>query len=114
MFVCFSGIFLTNGHTWKQQRRFGMTIIRSLALGKNNLEHQIQKEAYHLVDIFTNTEGKFTRKTTLKSFPERLGLLKVSQYIFTSTIDIVTISRTFTGSLTAFFAKNVLSAQWAI
>ncbi|XP_030810195.1 cytochrome P450 2J2-like [Camarhynchus parvulus] len=52
------GIFLTNGHTWKQQRRFGMTIIRSLALGKNNLEHQIQREASHLVDIFTNTEGK--------------------------------------------------------
>uniref|UniRef100_A0A8D2MF97 CP2J2 protein n=1 Tax=Zonotrichia albicollis TaxID=44394 RepID=A0A8D2MF97_ZONAL len=52
------GIFLTNGHTWKQQRRFGMTIIRSLALGKNNLEHQIQREACHLVDIFTNTEGK--------------------------------------------------------
>uniref|UniRef100_A0A8C3MIV5 Uncharacterized protein n=1 Tax=Geospiza parvula TaxID=87175 RepID=A0A8C3MIV5_GEOPR len=60
------GIFLTNGHTWKQQRRFGMTIIRSLALGKNNLEHQIQREASHLVDIFTNTEGKFTRTTTLR------------------------------------------------
>uniref|UniRef100_A0A8C0BFB0 Uncharacterized protein n=1 Tax=Buteo japonicus TaxID=224669 RepID=A0A8C0BFB0_9AVES len=52
------GIFLTSGHTWKQQRRFGMTIIRSLALGKNNLEHQIQTEACHLVDIFANTKGK--------------------------------------------------------
>ncbi|NXC16915.1 CP2J6 protein, partial [Corythaeola cristata] len=53
------GIFLTSGHTWKQQRRFGMTVIRSLALGKNNLEHQIQTEACHLVDIFANTKGKF-------------------------------------------------------
>ncbi|NWR78255.1 CP2J2 protein, partial [Centropus unirufus] len=52
------GIFLTSGHTWKQQRRFGMTIIRSLALSKNNWEHQIQREASHLVDIFANTEGK--------------------------------------------------------
>ncbi|XP_025950590.1 cytochrome P450 2J2-like [Dromaius novaehollandiae] len=52
------GIFLTSGHTWKQQRRFGMTIIRSLGLGKNNLEHQIQMEACHLVDIFANTKGK--------------------------------------------------------
>ncbi|KFW02891.1 Cytochrome P450 2J2, partial [Eurypyga helias] len=51
------GIFLTSGHTWKQQRRFGMTILRSLALGKNNLEHQIQTEARHLVDIFANTKG---------------------------------------------------------
>uniref|UniRef100_A0A8C3QZZ1 Uncharacterized protein n=1 Tax=Cyanoderma ruficeps TaxID=181631 RepID=A0A8C3QZZ1_9PASS len=55
MFLRFSGIFLTNGHTWKQQRRFGMTIIRSLALGKNNLEHQIQTEAQVLTapPIFT-------------------------------------------------------------
>uniref|UniRef100_A0A8C0EN07 Cytochrome P450 2J2 n=1 Tax=Bubo bubo TaxID=30461 RepID=A0A8C0EN07_BUBBB len=52
------GIFLTSGHTWKQQRRFGMTIIRSLALGKNKLEHQIQAEACHLVDIFASTKGK--------------------------------------------------------
>ncbi|NWI14537.1 CP2J2 protein, partial [Crypturellus soui] len=52
------GIFLTSGHTWKQQRRFGMTIIRSLGLGKNNLEHQIQMEACHLVDNLANTKGK--------------------------------------------------------
>lgn len=37
-----------------------MTIIRSLALGKNNLEHRIQTEACHLVDIFANTKGNFT------------------------------------------------------
>ncbi|NXP53195.1 CP2J2 protein, partial [Heliornis fulica] len=52
------GIFLTSGHTWKQQRRFSMTILRSLALGKNSLEHQIQTEACHLVDIFASTKGK--------------------------------------------------------
>ncbi|XP_026710600.1 cytochrome P450 2J2-like isoform X2 [Athene cunicularia] len=52
------GIFLTSGHTWKQQRRFGMTIIRSLTLGKNKLEHQIQVEACHLVDTFASTKGK--------------------------------------------------------
>lgn len=90
-----------------------MTIIRSLALGKNNLEHQIQTEARHLVDIFANTKGKFTRRTTIRAFPEVLRLVKVSQYILTSNVDI---SRNFTGSLTffAFFAKNVLSAQWGI
>lgn len=91
-----------------------MTIIRSLARGKNNLERQIQTEACHLVDIFANTKGKFTRRTTLRAFPEVLRMVKVSQYIFTSNIDIFDISRTFTGFLTAFFAKNVLSAQWAV
>lgn len=68
-----------------------MTVIRSLALGKNNLEHQIQTEACHLVDIFANTKGKFTRKTALRAFPEILGLVEVSQYIFTSNIDTVDI-----------------------
>lgn len=70
LFLCSAGIFLTSGHTWKQQRRFGMTIIRTLALGKNNLEHQIQAEACNVVDIFANTKGKFTRKLTLHGFSE--------------------------------------------
>ncbi|XP_065700426.1 cytochrome P450 2J5-like [Patagioenas fasciata] len=52
------GIFLTSGHTWRQQRRFAMRVLRSLALGQNNLEHRIQTEAGHLVDAFANTKGK--------------------------------------------------------
>ncbi|NXA51129.1 CP2J2 protein, partial [Nothocercus julius] len=64
------GIFLTSGHTWKQQRRFGMTIIRSLGIGKNNLEHQIQMEACHLVDNFANSKGKFTKRKRLGAFSE--------------------------------------------
>uniref|UniRef100_A0A669Q0W4 Cytochrome P450 family 2 subfamily J member 2 n=1 Tax=Phasianus colchicus TaxID=9054 RepID=A0A669Q0W4_PHACC len=60
------GIFLTSGHTWKQQRRFGMTIIRSLGFGKNNLEHQIQTEASHLLAIFANTKGEpFNPRTSI-------------------------------------------------
>ncbi|OXB62100.1 hypothetical protein ASZ78_010505 [Callipepla squamata] len=66
MFTCSSGIFLTSGHTWKQQRRFGMTVIRSLGFGKNNLEHQIQTEASHLLGIFANTKGEpFDPRTSI-------------------------------------------------
>ncbi|NXW01250.1 CP2J2 protein, partial [Fregetta grallaria] len=72
------GIFLTSGHTWKQQRRFGMTILRSLALGKNNLEHQIQTEACYLVDTFANIKGKFTRRITLRAFSEIYDFTELS------------------------------------
>ncbi|XP_074860800.1 cytochrome P450 2J5-like [Carettochelys insculpta] len=52
------GVFLTSGHTWKQQRRFVMSYLRSLELGKRILEHQIQEEARHLVEAFANEKGK--------------------------------------------------------
>nr|XP_025034951.1 cytochrome P450 2J2-like [Pelodiscus sinensis] len=52
------GIFLTSGHTWKQQRRFVMTFLRSLALGKRTLEHRIQEEARHMVEVFASHKGK--------------------------------------------------------
>jgi len=47
-----------------------MTIIRSLALGKNNLEHQIQTEACHLVDLFAKTKGKFNGRIQPRAFSE--------------------------------------------
>ncbi|XP_065267075.1 cytochrome P450 2J5-like [Emys orbicularis] len=52
------GIFLTSGHTWKQQRRIGMTFLKSLGLGKKSLEHRIQEETRHLVEVFASQKGK--------------------------------------------------------
>ncbi|KYO47181.1 hypothetical protein Y1Q_0002200 [Alligator mississippiensis] len=52
------GILLSNGHTWKQQRRFGIISLRKLGMGKKSLEHRIQKEAHHLVDNFMTTNEK--------------------------------------------------------
>ncbi|KAG8136312.1 putative Cytochrome P450 2J5-like protein [Naja naja] len=42
------GIIFSNGHTWKQQRRFGIVTMRKLGLGKNGMESQIQEEAQQL------------------------------------------------------------------
>ncbi|XP_075425554.1 cytochrome P450 2J4-like [Ascaphus truei] len=47
------GIVISNGHTWKQQRRFGNETLRNLGLGKKDLEWRIQAEAHILVDIFS-------------------------------------------------------------
>ncbi|KAG8136258.1 putative Cytochrome P450 2J2-like protein, partial [Naja naja] len=42
------GIILSNGHTWKQQRRFGLLTMRKLGVGRRGIESQIQDEAGQL------------------------------------------------------------------
>ncbi|XP_015265202.1 PREDICTED: cytochrome P450 2J5-like [Gekko japonicus] len=52
------GIILSNGHTWKQQRKFGLATMRKLGLGKKGLEHQIEEEAHQLVETFARVKGQ--------------------------------------------------------
>ncbi|XP_077204270.1 cytochrome P450 2J5-like [Paroedura picta] len=53
-----SGIVLSNGHIWKQQRKFGVTTMRKLGLGKKGMEPQIEEEAYQLVETFAREKGQ--------------------------------------------------------
>uniref|UniRef100_A0A8C7DSI6 Uncharacterized protein n=1 Tax=Naja naja TaxID=35670 RepID=A0A8C7DSI6_NAJNA len=53
-----SGILLSSGQNWKQQRRFSMATLKTLGMGKSTLEYQIQEEAQNLVEVFRKTEGK--------------------------------------------------------
>ncbi|XP_029472805.1 cytochrome P450 2J5-like isoform X1 [Rhinatrema bivittatum] len=55
-----NGIVFSNGHTWKQQRRFSLMTLRNLGLGKRSLEMRILEEAQHLVKCFAVQEGKPT------------------------------------------------------
>nr|XP_056705949.1 cytochrome P450 2J2-like [Euleptes europaea] len=52
------GIVFSNGHTWKQQRKFGIATMRKLGLGKKGVERQIQEEAHQLVDTFARAKGE--------------------------------------------------------
>ncbi|XP_060540913.1 cytochrome P450 2J5-like [Pantherophis guttatus] len=52
------GIIFSNGHTWQQQRRFGIVTMRKLGLGKKGMEAQIQEEAQQLVEFFAETKGQ--------------------------------------------------------
>lgn len=51
------GVMFSNGHLWKQQRRFGLVTMRKMGVGKKDQECQIQEEACHLVEYLRGTNG---------------------------------------------------------
>ncbi|NXT84706.1 CP2J6 protein, partial [Zapornia atra] len=53
-----NGVMFSNGHAWKQQRRFGLATMRKMGVGKKDQEHRIQKEACHLVEYLKKTNRK--------------------------------------------------------
>ncbi|KAJ7324679.1 hypothetical protein JRQ81_017699 [Phrynocephalus forsythii] len=50
------GILNSNGHNWKQNRRFGLITMRKLGVGKKFIENKIQEEAHNLVEIFAQAK----------------------------------------------------------
>ncbi|NXS54352.1 CP2J6 protein, partial [Brachypteracias leptosomus] len=58
LFTHGNGVMFSNGHLWKQQRRFGLATMRKMGVGKKDQEHRLQEEACHLVECFQKTNGK--------------------------------------------------------
>ncbi|KAM4616998.1 cytochrome P450 2J2-like [Polymixia lowei] len=53
-----NGIFFSNGRMWKHQRRFALTTLRSLGLGKSTLESSICLESGHLQEEIQRERGE--------------------------------------------------------
>ncbi|XP_041126338.1 cytochrome P450 2J5-like isoform X2 [Polyodon spathula] len=52
------GILMSNGKTWKQQRKFVLVALRNLGLGKKSMEQKIREEADYLLGVIAREEGK--------------------------------------------------------
>ncbi|XP_031232866.1 cytochrome P450 2J6-like [Mastomys coucha] len=52
-----NGILFSSGQSWKEQRRFALTILKNFGLGKKSLEQRIQEEALQLVEVIRDEKG---------------------------------------------------------
>ncbi|OBS70886.1 hypothetical protein A6R68_00555 [Neotoma lepida] len=52
------GIIFNNGPTWKDVRRFSLSILRDYGMGKQGNEARIQREAHFLVEELKKTKGQ--------------------------------------------------------
>ncbi|KAF4096335.1 hypothetical protein G5714_022304 [Onychostoma macrolepis] len=50
-------VMATFGHSWKQQRRFALHMLRNFGLGKKSVEERVTEESSYLVPEMLKSEG---------------------------------------------------------
>ncbi|XP_053327982.1 cytochrome P450 2W1-like [Spea bombifrons] len=71
------GVFFSNGENWKVTRRFTLSILRDLGMGKRPIEGKIIEETEHLNNLIQSFEGKPFEKRVFTNAPPNItfGLL---------------------------------------
>ncbi|NXE37746.1 CP2J6 protein, partial [Ptilorrhoa leucosticta] len=59
-----NGVMFSNGHLWKQHRRFALATMRKMGVGKKDQDYRLQEEAARLVQYLQKTNGKPLDPTT--------------------------------------------------
>ncbi|KAL6030926.1 hypothetical protein STEG23_026900 [Scotinomys teguina] len=59
-----TGLIMSSGQTWKEQRRFALMTLKNFGLGMKSLEQHIQEEDRHLADAIGEEEAKMGKEKT--------------------------------------------------
>ena len=57
-FLIFVGLIFSSGDTWKEQRKFSLSILRSFGVGKRSFENEIATESKYLIQELHSMNGK--------------------------------------------------------